>query len=825
MMNRMANGERFPQRVVGLGMLLFLMNIVMPSVHAANPSLEGILAPIVSRGNECAVVARGASLKETSEVMFYDHSIRCVRIEVLNDEEVRLVLEVSPECPLGAHGLRLRNPDGISELRTIWVSPFPIEPELESKVPQPIQLSQGTSPVPWSKTISGTLSGDDVDTFQIAAKKGMRISAEAVGVRLGVNLLDTKLVLRDPNGQLVLQVDDTPLLNQDPSFSTIAADDGDYLVEITSVNANADADSPYALHVGTFPRPDGVFPLGGSCDTDLQLTFWQRDQSQGSLIRQPFRFAKKSGNHSMELEVDGQVCPSPFPFRLNEFGPHLSDQSSAIATGALIAPGAWNGCIRERGQVDRHEFQVEASCDLVAEVFATRVGSLLDSVLEILDDRGNVIANGDDFDSQDSRIVFRAEPKTKYQVRIWDKRQKFGVEYGYYLEIAPLRAALTTFLPRRDKLSQLNQTIAIPRGNRSLVFLGVQRERFDAPVELTLQGLPQGVGVQLQSVPSDRFLVPVVVSASESAASNGALVHVRGAATVGDGTIEGGFRQTIDLVNGPADAIFQPITVDRMAVAIANPVPFQIEVQQPNQSLAVDGELTLSFEIDRDKDFHSAVEVVVPLLPDWVECPAKTIVAPDQSSGTIVLRTHQKASPGDWPLVLEANVGLGDAPVEGNIGAAGALVARPTSVNMHRVASSLRTLTIVESPLRGEIEPLSVECDSSVQFECHFAGDDSVPDTLIASIEGLPNRVTVPSVVVQRTDGVAKFTMTLAKDAPLGSFGNVYCRFAGQKDGEQVAFCAARNTKLIVAAKGQSQKDEAGRPLSPLEALRRRTGK
>jgi len=825
MMIRPANGERFSRLVVRLGILLFLTNIVMTSGYAANPSLEGLLAPIVSRGFECAVIARGASLKETSEVMLYDHSIRCVRIEVLNDEEVRLVLEVSPECPLGAHGLRLRNPDGISELRTIWVSPFPIELELESKVPQPIQLSQGTSPVPWSKTISGTLSGDDVDTFQIAAKKGMRISAEAVGVRLGVNLLDTKLVLRDPNGQLVLQVDDTPLLNQDPSFSTIAADDGDYLVEITSVNANADADSPYALHVGTFPRPDGVFPLGGSCDTDLQLTFWQRDQSQGSLIRQPFRFAKKSGNHSMELEVDGQVCPSPFPFRLNEFGPHLSDQSSAIATGALIAPGAWNGCIRERGQVDRHEFQVEASCDLVAEVFATRVGSLLDSVLEILDDRGNVIANGDDFDSQDSRIVFRAEPKTKYQVRIWDKRQKFGVEYGYYLEIAPLRAALTTFLPRRDKLSQLNQTIAIPRGNRSLVFLGVQRERFDAPVELTLQGLPQGVGVQLQSVPSDRFLVPVVVSASESAAASGALVQVHGVASVQEGTIEGGFRQTIDLVNGPADAIFQPITVDRMAVAIANPVPFQIEVQQPNQSLVVDGELTLSFKIDRDKDFQSAVEVVVPLLPDWVECPAKTIVAPDQSSGTIVLRTHQKASPGDWPLVLEANVGLGDAPVEGNIGAAGALVARPTSVNMHRVASSLRTLTIVESPLRGEIEPLSVECDSSVQFECHFAGDDSVPDTLIASIEGLPNRVTVPSVVVQRTDGVAKFTMTLAKDAPLGSFGNVYCRFAGQKDGEQVAFCAARNTKLIVAAKGQSQKDEAGRPLSPLEALRRRTGK
>ena len=317
----------------------------------------------------------------------------------------------------------------------------------------------------------------------------------------------------------------------------------------------------------------------------------------------------------------------------------------------------------------------------------------------------------------------------------------------------------------------------------------------------------------------------MVLSSSEFAASAGALVQVRGAATVGEGTIVGGFRQTIDLVNGPADAIFQPFTVDRMAVAITNPVPFKIEVQQPKQSLVVDGELTLSFEIDRDKDFHSEVEVVVPLLPDWVECPAKTIVAPDQSSGTIVLRTHQNASPGDWPLVLEANVGLGDAPTDGNIGAAGALVPRPTSVNMHRVASSLRTLAIVESPLRGEIEPLSVECNSSVQFECRFAGDDSVPDTLTVSIEGLPNRVTVPSVIVQRTDGIAKFTMTLADDAPTGSFGNVYCRFAGQKDGEQVAFCAARKTKLIVAAKGQSQKDETGRPLSPLEALRRRTGK
>lgn len=805
-----------------------LVSVSSLGAIAANPSLEMIVSPVLSRGQETVLIARGSALGEASEAIFYSSNIRCSQIEVVNDEELRLHLEVNQDCPLGQQGLRIRTPDGISELRTVWVSPFSIVAEIESTEPQRVGVSQENAMELVNQTVSGTLSGDDVDVFHVFAKKGMRLSAEVVAVRLGVNLLDTKLKLKSPAGKDLIQVDDTALLNQDPAFSILASEEGIYTLELTSVNSNADADSPYALHIGSFPRPEGVYPLGGASKTDIELTFWNSPESNVNSVRKTYRFeGEGSSIEQVELEIEGQVCPSPFPFRISPFSDPSGKPSGETSgeTSVLGVTKGWNGCIRSAGQIDKVSFESQQAGDLVVEVFATRLGSKLDSVIEVSDESGNVVAAGDDFDSLDSRVVFRAAGSSRYQVSIRDKRSKAGEAYAYYLEVTPARPNLTTFLPRRDKLSQLHQSIAIPQGNRTLVFLGVQRDRIDAPAVMTLQNLPQGVGVELKEVPSGRFLVPVVLSASQSGGNVGGLVQVIGTTTDGDAIVQGGFRQTIDLVNGPADALFQPITVDRLALAVVKPSPFRIELKQPTQPLTVDGELTIQFEIERASDFRSAMEVIMPLLPDWVECESKTRVAADQSTGTIVLRSNARAYPGEWPLVLETNVGIGESSVEGSIGASEALSSSGSSINMHSVSSSLRSITIAKSPIQGQMEPLSVECDSVVEFECRFRCEDSVPEKLIATLEGLPNRVTAPSVVVDRDAGLVKFSVTLAADAPTGTFHQIYCRFAGKKTGEQVAFCVARNSKLVIAAKGQSQKDETGRPLSPLEALRRRAGK
>lgn len=161
---------------------------------AGTPSLEMITPSVGTRGTSFSVVAKGASLKSARTVMFYDPGLRCETIVAKNDDEIQVDFVVDANCSLGPHPFRLLSDDGFSELRTLRISPFPTvleDKELDSQV------------VPSNTTILGTLESDDVDVYQIQANAGERISAEAVGIRLGVTLLDTVLTLRDPKGNVI----------------------------------------------------------------------------------------------------------------------------------------------------------------------------------------------------------------------------------------------------------------------------------------------------------------------------------------------------------------------------------------------------------------------------------------------------------------------------------------------------------------------------------------------------------------------------------------------------------------------------------------------
>lgn len=134
--------------------------------------------------------------------------------------------------------------------------------------------------------------------------------------------------------------------------------------------------------------------------------------------------------------------------------------------------------------------------------------------------------------------------------------------------------------------------------------------------------------------------------------------------------------------------------------------------------------------------------------------------------------------------------------------------------------ASLHSLTVCDSPAQGTIDSISAERGSMVELACRLDLKDSVPENLVATLEDLPNRFHVETVHVQRFDKSVKFQLRIEDDAPIGSFDSIFCRLSGTLDNQNVSYCVARSTKLIIAAPGASQKSEAGRPLSRLEALR-----
>jgi hypothetical protein len=777
------------------------------TVLGGGPSLEALRPPIGSRGTEFSVIALGSSLGEVKEVMTYREGLKLRTIQKVSDDEIKLTFSTTPESPLGIYPIRLRSAGGLSELRTITLTPFPIVEETSS---ESAQL------VPMNSTVVGRLEGDAVDTFEVMVEAGQRLSGEVHAVRLGHNLLDTKLTVVDPNGVTILVADDSPLLNQDPSFSWIAKTPGRYRVSIASVGASADADSYYALHLGSFPRPACIFPLGGEVDSNVDLLMHEASKDvPGSKRLAASTKGLALGTQGIELRDAESVCPSPFPFRVSSF-PSILEPN--VPTTPIEAPCALNGTIGTQGETDTYQFRSPATGLMSVEVFASRFGSLLDSVIEIADANGQIVAQSDDLDSLDSKAEFLAMEGEVYSVSIRDKRKKSGELYVYRIEVSPSKPSLAVFLPRRDRLSQFRQVLEVPAGNRIVGFLGIRKDNVEKPIELRMADLPPGLHFNASKEQPGSFVIPVVLEASQSALEGATLASIY--AGHGEERIAT-FEQFVDLVAGPADALYQGVSVNKLAIAVTKANPFKVELKSPTVGLPVDGTLGIRVVVEREAIFSSPIDVSLPHLPEWIEAPAKIQIGPNETTGVFTIKSMPFAEPLNWNLVAEAMVGVASKnDSTSQIGASMAMPTKASPLDYPAVSSSLHSLRIAPSPCRGFMQAIAAEQGVAREVICDVNFQSAVPKSMVAMIEGLPNRVMAESVKIDETTKQIRFQLNLAADAPIGTFDTIFCRLQGEIDGQEISYCIARNTKLQISAPGVSRTDATGRPLSPLEVLR-----
>ena len=96
-------------------------------------------------------------------------------------------------------------------------------------------------------------------------------------------------------------------------------------------------------------------------------------------------------------------------------------------------------------------FPLHKGQTVACEVYAARLGSPLDSYLEVLDPDGRVIAENDDALGADSFLRFTAAADGKYSVRIRDANGHGGPAYVY-------RLTLTSDPYRRPRFSARRPT-------------------------------------------------------------------------------------------------------------------------------------------------------------------------------------------------------------------------------------------------------------------------------------------------------------------------------------------------------------------------------
>lgn len=790
-------------------------------LQAAPPSVERLFPADGQRGVSFPVTIVGAGLQNAVEVMLYNPNITCERLEPKSDNELIVHLIASDNCRPGMHPLRIRSSEGISELHVIGISKLPVIVELESN-----DAAEDAQPLELNHTVVGTVEAGDVDSFRVSLKKGDRLSAEAEAMRAGGSMLDAVLNVMSPSDEWLAAVDDTPLRRQDPMVSLIAPEDGDYIVQLHESNFEGDESSRYALHIGTFPAPQWVYPAGGQAGQTVAVTF---GGDAGGPISQEISLQHSAGPTQVFCENNGGVSATGLPFRVNPFGNALEQEPNATSaelnSPATELPVALNGLLQEPSDVDCFRIRAEAGQKFDVEVFASRLGSPADTLLEIRTLDGTIVAIGDDGISHDSQVSVTFPASAEYIVQISDKRGNGGDGFFYRVEISPFEPGLTAFLSRPNRLSQERQSIAVPRGNRVVTFLACQRSGFSGDVNLALSGLPDGVLLRNTVIPADRFWVPMVIEADSGAETSGRLVNVEASAITPTGSVIGQFRQVVDLVAASADQLFQSAEVDRVAVAVVDEVPYSISLANPVASLAPDGTVNLQIIATRSEGFDAPLEISFPFLPPWVDGPDKVIIPPGETQVNYTMRAWPKATPRTWQICAEARPGLAPdaAPDRTGMGERGSRRTKPLARTA--VASNLVELTIANAPVVGSIEPVVAEQGKTRDVSCVLERRGELPQKLTAVLEGLPNRVMAATVEVATADNAIRFVLNPEDSCPIGTFPDLMVRLTGEIDGQNVSWLVGRGSILRIEPAGMLVTDQDGKPLSKLDVLRRQAKK
>ena len=740
---------------------------------ASSPSLSIILPRGAQRGTESVLTFSGARLADAEEILFFSPGFEVTKIEAAGANQAKVTVKIAPDCRLGEHVAHVRTKSGISDYRTFYVGALPIaaetEPNNDFAKPQSIGLNV---------TVHGVVTNEDVDYYVVEAKKGQRIAAEIEGMRLGNTLFDPYLAILDSKRFELASSDDTPLVKQDAAVSVIAPADGKYIIEIRESAYGGNGNCRYNAHIGTFPRPTGVYPAGGKLGEETEVRFLGDASGE---IKDKFPLpAAIVPEYSLFATADNGISPSGNPFRLFEYGNALEVEPNnevKTATPAQL-PLAFNGIISEAGDHDYFKFSAKKGQVYEIECFARRLRSPLDPVMNLFYADGRGIVSNDDSRGPDSYFRFTVPADGEYVIRVMDHLGKGGVDYVYRIEFSPVKPTLTLGIPRVARYSQSRQTIYVPRGNRFATLLSASRANFGGELVLDPKGMPAGITIVAENMAANMSVMPVVFEAAADAPLSGSLVDFTARHVDPKQKISGGFRNRADFViAAPGQSLYTWKDVDRLAVAVVDEVPFRLEIVQPKVPLVRNGSMQLKIVAHRKEGYDAAINVQLPFRPPGVGASSSVTIPKGKNEVLYPLNANGGAQIKKWRIYA-----LGSADVGGAAW----------------VSSQLATLEITAPYLTIAFERSSVEQGQNteifgkIQLTRAFEGNAKV------RLVGLPHKVAAPEMVITKDTKELAFAVTSDKTSPAGNHKTVFAQVVITENGESVVHSNAGGTQLRI---------------------------
>ena len=792
--------------------LLFTNAAAAASTEAtvSSPQLNIILPRGIQRDGQRVLTFTGVRLQEAQEVLFYSQGVSVTKLEQVDAKTVKATVQVAADCRLGEHVAQLRTASGLTEYRSFFVGAMSevaeVEPNNEFEKPQAIDHNI---------TITGIILSEDVDHYSIKVTKGQRVSIEVEAIRLGTTLIDPFISVLDQNRFELHAVDDTMLCKQDCFLSFIAKEDTTYTVLVRDSSYGGNGACHYRMHVGNFPRPSLAFPAGGPANAEAAVTLL--GDPSGPIEHKFTPLVDRGFRKGIFFQDDKGITPSPIAFRVSDLPNVLEAEPNSTFDNAtpISFPGAANGLIQTENDHDWFAFEGKKGQVIDFEVFAKRVNSKLDSIINIYGPDKKHIQGNDDSRGSDPYVRITLPVDGKFYVRVRDLLNRGQDDFVYRLELSQPKAKLTVSIPPVARYSQYRQSIFIPQGGKSATLLNAVRGDFAGEIKLIQDGLPQGVTMHTVPMAANMTQMPVVFEAAADAPLAGKLVELVASHVDDAKKIQGGYRNVGQLVSGPPNnRMYVGCEVDRLPVAVIKKLPFSLEIVQPKAPLVRDGSIQIKVKVHRDEGFEQPITLQFPFRSPGVGTRGTVKVPADKNEIVYPLNANGNAALADWPMYI-----LGSSNVGGNAWC----------------SSQLATLKVAERFVTLEMQRASCEQGQETQFVCKLNHLTAFEGKAKAILFGLPPNATAEPLEFDKTTTELVFAVKTKADTPPGKHKGVFCQVQIPFEGELIVATAGRSElqvdkplpkqpakpapapeKVAVAAPAKP----AAKPLSRLEKLR-----
>jgi hypothetical protein len=420
--------------------LLLAIPALLPADKRTNPpTVQKTSPPALTRGLTTEIKIEGINLVGASSILFEDPAIqgKILHVNTLGEfvgrfigsngaastiqrgdppplNEVAIELAISPEAKLGLYSYRLVTKEGTTNTGRISVEPFyGARPEIEPNDTLQEALLQDAYVFP-PAIISGTLrEPGDIDHLPFEALAGEEVVFHMTAEELGSSLR-WKIALLDGQGTTVASrsVADG---QSEPVLAYRIPSSGKYFFAVSDIERGGGRNHFYRLKIGSYPYLTGVQPLGIPEGKSTQVSL--RGYNLGE--QRTLTIAGKSDYESMARQDVRPNLDLGYPHNELKVAvgkyPEVAEEergTGADSAMSLNVPVTVNGRVSgfskdHAPDEDHFQFAAKKGTHYVIEVEARRLGSPLDSVVEILDNKGNPVP----------QIKARAELKTEIELR------------------------------------------------------------------------------------------------------------------------------------------------------------------------------------------------------------------------------------------------------------------------------------------------------------------------------------------------------------------------------------------------------------------------